>query len=87
MIDAHILEARIRAALPDAELVELQDLTGTRDHYAAIVVSPQFEGKTRIEQHQLVYRALGELMDGAVHALTLKTYTPAGWEKSQAGQP
>jgi stress-induced morphogen len=72
------------AALPDAEL-ELVDLTGTQDHYQARIVSQAFEGKTLIEQHQLVYRALGEAMQGPIHALALKTYTPQTWARVSGG--
>jgi stress-induced morphogen len=72
------------AALPDADL-ELVDLTGTQDHYQARVVSQAFEGKTMIEQHQLVYGALGDAMHGPIHALALKTYTPAAWARVSGG--
>jgi stress-induced morphogen len=71
-------------ALPDADL-ELVDLTGTEDHYQARIVSRAFEGKTLIEQHQLVYGALGEAMQGPIHALALKTYTPDAWAKVSGG--
>ena len=72
------------AALPDAD-IELVDLTGTEDHYQARIVSQAFEGKTLIEQHQLVYRALGEAMRGPIHALALKTYTPDNWARVSGG--
>ena len=67
--------AKIRAAVPDAR-VELVDLTGTKDHWEATVVSGAFEGKTLIQRHRLIYDALAEEMKGPIHALTLKTYTP-----------
>ena len=73
MIERDVLEQRLRAAFPDAARIEVEDLTGTKDHYKAVVVSARFAGKTRIEQHQLVYSALGELMNGPVHALALET--------------
>jgi len=76
MVEASILEQRLRAAFPGAARIEIEDLTGTKDHYKAVIVSPEFAGKTRIQQHQLVYRALGELMDGPVHALALETRVP-----------
>ena len=76
MIEPSILEQRLRAAFPAAERIQIEDLTGTKDHYKAVIVSPEFAGKTRIKQHQLVYRALGELMDGPVHALALETRVP-----------
>lgn len=73
MIEPLVLEQRLRAAFPGAERIEVQDLTGTKDHYKAVIVAKEFQGKTRIEQHQLVYAALGELMAGPVHALALET--------------
>ncbi len=72
------------AALPDAD-IELVDLTGTEDHYQARIVSQAFEGKTLIEQHQLVYRALGEAIRGPIHALALRTYTPDSWARVSGG--
>jgi stress-induced morphogen len=72
------------AALPDAD-VKLVDLTGTEDHYEARIVSQAFEGKTLIEQHQLVYRALGDAIHGPIHAFALKTYTPQSWAKVVGG--
>ncbi|MFW5926223.1 MAG: BolA family protein [Myxococcota bacterium] len=83
MIEPNLVEERLRQNLPEVEHLELQDLTGTKDHYEATIVSPAFEGKSRIEQHQMVYAALGELMAGPVHALALKTYTPAGWSQAR----
>jgi stress-induced morphogen len=80
MIDPEEVKTRLVTALPGAE-VEVVDMTGTRDHYQARVVSTLFEGKSPIEQHRLVYGALGDAMQGAIHALALKTYTPAAWSK------
>jgi stress-induced morphogen len=68
------IKSRLLAAFPDAR-VELTDLTGTRDHFQAVVVSRAFDGKTRVEQHKMVYAALGELMNGDIHALALTTRT------------
>jgi stress-induced morphogen len=82
MVEPEILERRIRAAFPDVQLVRIEDLTGTKDHYQAIVVSPSFAGMARVAQHQAIYRALGELMDGPVHALALQTYTPEAWARA-----
>jgi stress-induced morphogen len=76
MIEPDALKQKLQEAFPDAEKLELEDLTGTKDHYKAVIISPQFKGKTRIEQHQLVYRALGALMAGPVHALALETKAP-----------
>ena len=67
--------AKIRAALPDAQ-VELQDLTGTADHWKASVVSVHFVGKSLMQRHRLVMAALAEEMKGPIHALTLDVKTP-----------
>ncbi len=69
------LKSRLLAAFPDAQ-VEVSDLTGTQDHFQALIVSRAFTGKTRVEQHKMVYSALGELMNGPIHALALTTRTP-----------
>ena len=69
------IEAMICAALPDAA-VEITDLAGDGDHYAAKVTSAVFAGLPRIKQHQLVYAALGGRMGGILHALQLTTSTP-----------
>ena len=69
---AHDIEAAIAAALPGA-LVEITDLAGDGDHYAAKVTAAQFAGLSRVKQHQLVYNALGGRMGGALHALQLTT--------------
>ena len=67
--------AKIQAAIPDAQ-VELKDLTGTADHWEAVVVSTEFDGKTLIQRHRMVFDALAEEMKGPIHALALKTFTP-----------
>ena len=69
------IEAAIRGALPDAR-VEITDLAGDGDHYAARVVSAAFAGKNRVQQHKMVYEALGGRMGGALHALQLTTAVP-----------
>ena len=61
---------------------EIVDMTGTEDHYQALVISPAFEGKMMIEQHRLVFGLVkAEVDSGELHALTLKTYTPEQWKK------
>ena len=65
----------IKEALPDAT-VEIRDLAGDGDHYAATIVSSAFKGKTRVQQHQLVYAALKGRMGGELHALALTTSAP-----------
>lgn len=69
------IEAMIKAALPDA-LVEITDLAGDGDHYAARVISESFRGMPRVRQHQRVYEALGGRMGGVLHALQLTTAAP-----------
>ena len=77
------IERLIKTGIPDAE-VTIEDLRGDGDHYAAYVVSSEFVGKSRVQQHQMVYRALGEAMHGPVHALKLQTRTPEQWEAEQS---
>lgn len=72
---AEDIEAMITAAIPDAK-VEITDLAGDGDHYAARVVSESFRGMSRVKQHQAVYAALGGRMGGVLHALQLTTATP-----------
>jgi len=69
------IETMIRAAIPDAA-VEITDLAGDGDHYAARVTSESFRGVPRVKQHQAVYAALGGRMGGVLHALQLTTATP-----------
>lgn len=81
MVSPDQVEAMLKAALPDAQ-VQVQDLTGTRDHYQVIVVSSEFEGKSMVKQHQMVYGAVQEAMSSeAIHALSMKTYTPEAWQQ------
>lgn len=75
-MEAQQIEAMIRAALPDA-VVRIEDLAGDGDHYAAHVTSEAFRGKTRVQQHQIVYAALQGKMGGELHALALQTAVPA----------
>jgi stress-induced morphogen len=72
---AEEIEALIREAIPDAR-IEITDLAGDGDHYAARIVSETFRGLPRVRQHQRVYEALGGRMGGALHALQLTTATP-----------
>jgi len=74
-MDAAEIEQLIKAALPDAT-VTIEDLRGDGDHYAAYVQSAAFAGKTRVQQHQMVYQALQGRMGGELHALALQTSTP-----------
>ena len=70
------LEGFLTEAFPDAEIV-LTDLAGDNDHWQAEIVSPQFKGKSRVAQHQMVYAALKGNMGGELHALALKTRAPS----------
>ncbi|ALV28275.1 BolA family protein [Pannonibacter sp. Q-1] len=74
-MDANEIITLIKAALPDAT-VEVRDLAGDGDHYAANVVSESFRGKSRVQQHQMVYQALKGNMGGTLHALALQTSAP-----------
>ncbi|RIA55104.1 BolA family protein [Dichotomicrobium thermohalophilum] len=74
-MEAAEIEALIKAKLPDAQ-VTIRDLAGDGDHYAAVIVSEAFRGKTKVQQHQLVYDALQGQMGGALHALALQTSAP-----------
>ncbi len=74
-MDARDIETMIKSAIPDAE-VTIRDLAGDGDHYAATVVSESFRGKSRVQQHQIVYQALQGRMGGVLHALALQTGVP-----------
>ena len=74
-MDAVAIESLIKESLPDAQ-IKIQDLAGDGDHYSALVVSSSFEGKTRVQQHQMVYDALSGRMGEELHALALQTSTP-----------
>ena len=74
-MDAHEIERLIKEALPDAK-VSIEDLRGDGDHYAANVISEAFRGKNRVQQHQIVYKALQGNMGGVLHALALQTSVP-----------
>ena len=74
-IDAGEIERLIKAGFPDAQ-VRIDDLRGDGDHYAAVVVSAAFKGKSRVQQHQMVYQALQGRMGNELHALALQTAAP-----------
>ncbi len=76
-MDAREIERLIKVSIPDAE-VTIRDLAGDGDHYAATVISASFRGKSRVQQHQLVYAALKGQMGGILHALALQTGVPPG---------
>ena len=78
---AEDIKRRIENRIPNAR-AEVEDLTGGGDHFRATVTSPTFEGRSRIEQHQMVYAIFGEEVGGPIHALSIKTQTA-----SQGGRP
>lgn len=74
-MEAGEIERLIRTHIPDAE-VTIRDLAGDGDHYAATVIAESFRGKSRVQQHQMVYDALRGQMGGILHALALQTGVP-----------
>lgn len=74
-MQAHEIERLIKDALPDAQ-VTIDDLAGDGDHYAARVVSASFKGRSRVQQHQMIYNALRGRMGDSLHALALQTSAP-----------
>jgi stress-induced morphogen len=74
-IKAIEIERLIKQGIPDAT-VEITALADDDDHFAARVISSEFAGKSKVQQHQLVYKALGQTMGGALHALQLQTHAP-----------
>ena len=74
-MEAGLIESLIKDGIPDAQ-VTIQDLAGDGDHYSALVVSASFVGKTRVQQHQMVYKTLQGRMGGDLHALALQTILP-----------
>ncbi|NJK28461.1 MAG: BolA/IbaG family iron-sulfur metabolism protein [Coleofasciculaceae cyanobacterium SM2_3_26] len=84
MVSPEQVKVAIEAAIPEAR-VQVQDLTGGGDHYQVSVMSDCFAGKSLVQQHQMIYAALGQaLSTEAIHALAIKTYTPETW--AEAGQ-
>ena len=75
MVTAESIQTHIETALP-CELVQVE---GDGHHFNAIIVSAEFRGKSMVQQHQLVYRALGDRMKQEIHALSMKTLTPEQW--------
>ncbi|MBN8968767.1 MAG: BolA family transcriptional regulator [Afipia sp.] len=74
-MDAREIETLIKEGIPDAS-VEIRDLAGDGNHYAATVISESFRGKSRVQQHQIVYQSLKGQMGGVLHALALQTGVP-----------
>ncbi len=76
-MQADELKKIIETGIPSAQVT----VQGDGDHFEATIVSPDFEGRNKVQQHQMVYAALGDLMQGAVHALSFRTFTPEDWSK------
>ena len=85
MVEPSVIEERIRGGIPNVQHIEVRDLTGTKDHFEAVIVSEAFEGKSRVDQQRMVFGALGELMQGPIHALTFRTFTPERWVAQREG--
>ena len=77
-MDPEAVKELIQEGIPGAN-IEVVDTIGTKDHFSAIVISDSFEGLSLVEQHQAVYQAVGDHMTKEIHALQLKTYSPAQW--------
>ena len=82
MVTSESIKSHIEASLP-CELVQVEGDDGY--HFNAIIVSSEFRGKNMVQQHQLVYRALGERMKSEIHALSMKTLTPEQWTENNPG--
>ena len=84
-MDKIALREKIEAGVDGAQVV-VEDLTGKADHFAVTVISDAFDGQSRIARHRMVYAALGDAMQGAIHALQLSTHTPTERRLPEAGQ-
>lgn len=76
---------QIRAWIEETIACEHVAVEGDGHHFEAVIVSPAFRGKSRVQQHQLVYSALGERMRAEIHALSMKTFTPEDWQQAGRG--
>ena len=82
MMPIEDLRSLLEQAFPNDQ-IDLTSPMGDNNHFQCVIVSEKFNDMTMVEQHQLVYKALGNAMDEAVHALALRTYTPAQWENTK----
>ncbi|MBT3479675.1 MAG: BolA/IbaG family iron-sulfur metabolism protein [Candidatus Marinimicrobia bacterium] len=82
-MEPEIVKTLIEAGIPGAK-VEVVDTTGTKDHFSAVVISDSFDGLSLVDQHQAVYKAVGNHMTKEIHALQLKTYSPQQWAKNNS---
>lgn len=76
----------IRAHIEIAMACDYLQVEGDGHHFNAVVVSNEFRGKSMVQQHQLVYKVLGDRMKQEIHALSIKTYTPEQWSESAQGE-
>ena len=70
---------QVKSYIEDNLVCEHVHVTGDGEHFEAVIVSPEFRGKTRVQQHQVVFRALGDRMREEIHALSMRTFTPEEW--------
>jgi acid stress-induced BolA-like protein IbaG/YrbA len=70
---------QVRSYIQDSLACDHVEVVGDGHHFEAVIVSPEFRGKTRVQQHQVVYRALGDRMREEIHALSMRTLTPEDW--------
>jgi acid stress-induced BolA-like protein IbaG/YrbA len=70
---------QVRSYIQDSLACDHVEVVGDGHHFEAVIVSPEFRGKTRVQRHQVVYRALGDRMREEIHALSMKTLTPEDW--------
>jgi acid stress-induced BolA-like protein IbaG/YrbA len=82
MIPIDEVRGLLEQAFPGAR-IDLSSPMGDNHHFQLLIVSDRFAGKSMVEQHQLVYRALGEAMHEAIHALSMRTYSPEQWKRAQ----
>jgi len=81
-MEPEVVKKLIETGIPNAQ-VEVVDTTGTKDHFSAIVISDSFSDSSLVEQHQAVYKAVGDHMTKEIHALQLKTYSPTSWKEER----
>jgi len=74
----------VQAYIEQGMECDLVQVAGDGHHFEAVIVSPEFRGRSRVQQHQLVYRALGDRMREEIHALSMQTYTPEDWAARRA---
>jgi len=77
----------VQAYIEQGLSCELVQVVGDGQHFEAVIVSPEFRGRSRVQRHQLVYRALGDRMREEIHALSMQTYTPEDWASTQPAGP